>query len=266
VAIPEFLKTLDGVRKEVRAGGDQLQSPRTKEKLRALAQEYFSNITPAERQRGASETTLSEVDAIFRDLNELSYRRPRATTCDKLLKSARSKLAKLKASGLGMATAPQTPDTSSDDVEILNSLRDMLPSAAAAYEQGLRDLRAGDRLSWRGPATDFREALRETLDHLAPDDAVKATPGFRPEPQTDRPTMKQKARFILRSRGTASGQMLPLEDAVSAVEASISAITRSVYTRSSVSTHTPTSQQEVIRVHRWVRLVLCDLLAIDMTA
>ena len=77
--------------------------------------------------------------------------------------------------------------------------------------------------------------------------------------------MKQKARFILRSRSTPGGQMQSLEDAVVGVEERISAITRSVYARSSVSTHTPTTQQEVIRIHRWVRLVLCDLLAIDMT-
>lgn len=262
--IPEFLKTLDSVRRDIRSGGKQVRSPRTKDKLRELVQEYFSTVAPAERQRGVPETTVSEVDAIFRELNELSHRDPAKAKCDKILKSARSKLA--KASGLGGAPVQQRPDTSTDDVEILNSLRDMLPSAAAAYEQGLRDLRAGDRISWRGPATDFREALRETLDQLAPDAAVTATPNFRLEQNTDRPTMKQKARFILRSRNTPSGQMQSLEDAVNAVEANISAITRSVYTRSSLSAHTPTTQQEVIRIHHWVRLVLCDLLAIDMTA
>jgi hypothetical protein len=49
--------------------------------------------------------------------------------------------------------------------------------------------------------------------------------------------MKQKARFILRSRNTPSGQMQPLQEAVNAVEANISAITRSVYSRSSLSAH-----------------------------
>jgi hypothetical protein len=266
VPIPDFLKTLDGVRKDMRSAGKQLRSPRTKEKLRGLAQTYFSDIAPAERLRGVPETTLSELDEIFRQLNELSHRDAMKEKCDKLLKLARSKLARVEASGLGAAPAQQTPDMSSDDVEIVASLRDMLPSAAAAYEQGLRDLRAGSRISWRGPATDFREALRETLDHLAPDEAVTATPGFRLEPQSERPTMKQKARFILRNRGTPGGQTQLLEDAVNAVEANISAITRSVYTRSSLSAHTPTTQQEVIRIHHWVRLVLCDLLAIDMAA
>jgi hypothetical protein len=36
----------------------------------------------------------------------------------------------------------------------------------------------------------------------------------------------------------------------------------SVYNRSSLSTHTATGKKEVIRVHAWVRLVLCDLLEV----
>jgi hypothetical protein len=58
-------------------------------------------------------------------------------------------------------------------------------------------------MSWRGPATDFRESLRETLDHLAPDSAVKAEPGFKLEQNTSGPTMKQKVRFILKKRGVS---------------------------------------------------------------
>lgn len=50
-----------------------------------------------------------------------------------------------------------------------------------AYQQALLDLATPDRLSWRGPATDLREALRETLDVLAPDDEAKAMPGFKLE-------------------------------------------------------------------------------------
>jgi hypothetical protein len=266
VPISPFLKGLDDVRKDVKASGLQVRSPKVKEKLRVLAQEYFSSIAPAERQRGIGESDLVPLDTIFRDLNELSHRNPTKTKCDRLLKTARSRLTKLEGATLGFPVGAQTADISSEDTEIISTLREMLPSAADAYDQGLRDLRAGNRLSWRGPATDFREALRETLDHLAPDDAVSATPNFRFEPNTDRPSMKQKARFILRSRSTPGGQMQSLEEAVTAIEASISAITRSVYTRSSLSAHTPTTQQEVIRIHHWVRLVLCDLVAINMRA
>ena len=75
----------------------------------------------------------------------------------------------------------------------------------AAIEQLLSalelDLRSPNRMSYRGPATDLRECLREVLDHLAPDDAVTSGSGFVLEKDRTSPTMKQKVRFILRSRG-----------------------------------------------------------------
>jgi hypothetical protein len=52
------------------------------------------------------------------------------------------------------------------------------------------------------------------------------------------------------------------ENAVQGVEDILGGITRSVYNRSSISTHTPTDKKEVVRVHAWVRLVLCDLLEV----
>ena len=58
---------------------------------------------------------------------------------------------------------------------IIGTLTSLLPSSARSYEQAIRDLQSADRLSWRGPATDLRESLRETLDHLAPDADVAAT-------------------------------------------------------------------------------------------
>ena len=76
--------------------------------------------------------------------------------------------------------------------------------------------------------------------------------------------MKQKTRFILRSRDMKSGQIATSEDAIRHIEESLGGITRSVYTRSSTSSHTPTTKEEVSRLHVWVRLILCELLALKM--
>lgn len=138
----------------------------------------------------------------------------------------------------------------------------MCPSAGAAYSQAMEDLSAQTRESWRGPATDLREALRETLDVLAPDQEVQNAPGFKLERETRGPTMKQKVRYILKSRGTPSGAMTAPESAVQGIEDIVGGLTRSVYTRSNISTHTSTDKNEVIRVHAWVRLVFCDLLEV----
>src|SRR5690606_26559968 len=131
---------------------------------------------------------------------------------------------------------------------------------AMSYEQALIDLRTEDRLSWRGPATDLREALREVLDKLAPDDEVKAAPGFKPEPDARGPTMKQKVRYVLRNRRVSKSISEPTENAATAVDEALGAFVRSVYTRSSVSTHTSTSRGEALRVLDLVRVVLCELL------
>jgi hypothetical protein len=52
------------------------------------------------------------------------------------------------------------------------------------------------------------------------------------------------------------------ESAVQGIEDILGGITRSVYSRTSISTHTATDKKEVVRVHAWVRLVLCDLLEV----
>jgi hypothetical protein len=124
------------------------------------------------------------------------------------------------------------------------------------------DLRAAERLSWRGPATDLREALRETLDHLAPDDDVTSAPGFKLEKDANGPTMKQKVRHILRSRGVGKSEFQTPEAATQAVDEIVGTFVRGVYTRSSVSTHTPTDRAEILRIRDWVRVAFCELLAI----
>ena len=100
------------------------------------------------------------------------------------------------------------------------------------------------------------------MDVLAPDHEVKNAPGFKLEKDTHGPTMKQKVRYILKNRGTPSGAMTAPETAVQGIEEIVGGLTRSVYTRSNISTHTATDKKEVVRVHAWVRLVFCDLLEV----
>jgi hypothetical protein len=178
-----------------------------------------------------------------------------------LLKKAKSELARLDTQ---LVSSPSSVDAGATaiDTRIIETLKSLVPSAALSYEQALRDLKLEDRLSWRGPATDLREALRETLDHLAPDNDVQTAPGYKPEPDAKGPTMKQKVRFILRNRGVARAAAGPAEEAAGSVEEAIGSFVRSVYTRSSVSTHTPTNKSEVLRVLDFVRVVLCELLEV----
>jgi hypothetical protein len=131
----------------------------------------------------------------------------------------------------------------------------------AIYRRVLQDLSGREALY-----TDayMREALRETLDALAPDTEVEKMPGYKLEENARRPTMRQKAKYILKNREMVDNQASLSESAVENIENAVSGITRSVYVRSNVSTHTPTSGPEVARLHGWVRLVMCDLLSLPI--
>jgi len=249
----------------VRAGtGAQIFSVAVKGEMATLAGDYFTTFRPAAVAAGAPSDELEDTDNEFRQLHQLAHKNPSKSKVDAICKDARKALVKLDGSRLRNSATPQQPRTSRSDELIISSLKDVCPSAASAYEQALRDLQGPDRLSWRGPATDMREALRETLDALAPDSQVERMPGYRLEENARRPTMRQKAKYILKSREMAENQASLSETAVENIENAVSSITRSVYVRSNVSTHSPTSGDEVARLHGWVRLVLCDLLSLPI--
>ncbi len=145
---------------------------------------------------------------------------------------------------------------------IVETLAKMLPMAAASYEQALTDISQGKRVSWRGSATELREALRETIDYLAPDDKVMASPGFQLEKDKTSPTQKQKVRFILRARKSNSVSVTVAEGSLSTVDESIAALARSTYTRGSASTHSMTNASEIRKLKRYVDALLAELLEI----
>ena len=111
-----------------------------------------------------------------------------------------------------------------------------------------------------GPAVELREALRETLDQLWPDGEVVKMTGYRQEKGLNGPTMKQKVRFILRARGRKD-ETAP-EHAVSAIEEIVGGFARSVYTMSNAGTHGIKEREDVLRIRRYVIVVLHDILAI----
>jgi hypothetical protein len=145
---------------------------------------------------------------------------------------------------------------------IIATLARILPAAAASYEQCLIDLNEVSRRSYRGVAHELREILRETLNYLAPDAEVLAQQGFRLEPDTARPTQKQKAIFVLRKRGLSREETSAPELTVSMVEELAASITRTAYSRGSKSAHTVTSGPEVRQLKMYIDAVLGELLEI----
>jgi Predicted pPIWI-associating nuclease len=257
-ALELLLKETDKLRRTLKSGpGAQIQSSADCEKIRTLCAAYFNS-----RSALTDSDNVIEADGIFKELHSAARGKPgRAKVVDRLT-TAKQLLIELEGVALASATAKSAGRRTATDQLIIETLQDLCPSAAAAYSQALVDLSADRRESWRGPATDLREALREALDVLAPDDEVTKEPSFKLEKDAHRPTMKQKVRYILKKRETPHGAMAAPESAVQGIEDILGGITRSVYNRTSISTHTATDKNEVIRVHAWVRLVMCDLLEV----
>jgi hypothetical protein len=235
--------------------------------VRELVQEYFRSLRPALAKLGLSDDVLAALDGPAQELLRLATgRNARASYLRSLraLQRARVVVEAERELKLGQAATGPHVDIVAAGVEtqILATLRKLLPSAGLSYEQALRDLRGAPRLSYRGTAVELREALREVLDHLAPDADVMGSPGFKLEKDAARPTMKQKAQFILKARGVASGALATPRDAIQRVEEASASLARSVYTRGSVSTHVATSREEVLTMKPYVDGVLAELLQV----
>lgn len=146
-----------------------------------------------------------------------------------------------------------------EDEQIIDKLDALVPSAALSYKQAILDLRDDSRVSFRGPALELREALREILDHLAPDNGVTAAPDYVQEKGRNGPTTKQKVRFIMKEKGKRSSSDAP-EQAVTAFEEAIAGLTRAVYERSSKATHVAGERRTVIQLRRFVVAIFHEIL------
>jgi len=237
-----------------------------REDLRAHAREavdyYFRNVRDRLLVGGIGQQQLEPCDRLMHSVLEATHKRTPVVIYRTGLRELASQLLAFEKGALLLTAQAFPPGEDRVDRLIIETLSRLLPSAARSYEQAVHDLTATNRFSWRGPAADLRESLRETLDHLAPDGDVMAQAGFKLEKEATGPTMKQKVRFVLRSRGVSKGAMEAPEAAVEGVETVVGTFVRSVYTRSNISTHTPTDKNEVMRVRDWVRTALCELLEI----
>lgn len=260
----DLIADVEGARKQVSKGGSvQVSSPGERKQLQQFIDSYFRDVRPSILSHEASSDFINEIDTDMQNLLECSHRHTTRSLIKKRLSDLKKKLIQLEAHSVVLVATGSTREaTNLVDRRIIETLQRLVPSAALSYDQALIDLDGPDRKSWRGPALDLREALRETLDHLAPDKDVTSQAGFKLEPDAKGPTQKQKTRFILLKRGLSRTLSETPEKAVDSIETAIGSFVRSVYRRSSVSTHTPTARDEVMRVRDWVRIVLCELLEI----
>lgn len=238
----------------------------TKEAALALAGSYFNSHRP-QLAAVLGDAALREADEHWQELVRLAHGNNQRRSYHRL---ARALVAEIKDASIqtlarsaersdaGLGPSDLTPA----ELRLLTTLEALLPTAAASYRQAVLDLNQGERLSYRGTASELREALRETLDHLAPDGEVTRQQGFKLEGNMTRPSMKQKARFVLVSRGRSKTQAAVAEKSLEVVENLVGEVVRATYDRASLATHLETTRAEVVRIKRYVDTLLFDLLEI----
>jgi hypothetical protein len=248
-----------------------VNTSKLKDAAKDIVQIYFRQCRPQLIQTGFQESELNDLDSALQNLLRFSngnnpLRRYRVELSNILTFKVGVDAQREKKIGQAVVNAAnRNKSIGGLELQILETLKQIVPAAALSYEQACHDLRDRNRLSFRGTANELREALRELLDHLAPDDVVISQPGFKFEGDQKKPTMKQKARFILRARGlTATATEVP-ESAISIIEETIGKLTRSAYNRSSISAHISTSGGEVQQMKMYVDSVLAELLKIHRT-
>jgi len=233
-----------------------------KEAVRSFVKSYFGEFR-LQFPEDEKDTALTELDAQIQSLLRLAQNRTTPSDFRRCLLEIRHSVDALELHSVRpLAKIPVKSPVGEHHVRLIASLHSVKPSAALAFEQGLIDLHQTDRKSWRGTTVEFREALRETLDALAPDEAVIGQPGYKQEADTKGPTMKQKAIFILKSRRPKDPQVKAFGDAIDVIEELIGKFIRSVYTRSSVAVHVADSKEEAKKVRDYVALVLGELLEV----
>ena len=230
----------------------------------AYFRDYRAQLVGILRETGE----LESYDDKWQQLIRLAQGNNPKTTYEKLLK-ALVKVTK-EVNVISHSTIAEAPAIKSSSISysqaeqlLLSTLEGLLPSASASYRQALADLSAApDRYSYRGTAADLREAFRETLDHLAPDDDVMAQTWFKLEKDQKLPTMKQKVKFTLSSRGKNKTTRTAADKTIDLIETLSGEIARAVYNRASLSTHVKTTKQEVEQLKRYMDAVLFDILEV----
>jgi hypothetical protein len=228
---------------------------------RAIAATYFQTVRSVLQSVEHRQGLPEEIDFVVQGLLELSTARREKQAYVGQIRELRPYLLEATVEVMKSRGAPALV-LSDTERAVLKTLGSMLPGSAASYEQALRDIAQGGKVSWRGTAVELRETLRDVMDHLAPDDKVKGAPGFQLEAGQTGPTQKQKVRFSLRARKSSGAALAVAEASLVTVDEAVATLARSTYQRGSASTHAPADAKEIRNLKRYVDALLGELLEI----
>jgi hypothetical protein len=241
--------------------GNQIRSAPLRDEVRGLAQTFFQQLRLGLVGAGLDQEShvLSDVFEELVRLAEAASTKPKYQAAFKVVRDISPDIVARLEKDRGHSVRTEVKTTVEDE-KIIKTLQDLVPAAALSYQQAIADLADDNRLSFRGPALELREALRETLDHLAPDKDVEAMDGYKQESERKGPTMKQKVRFIRSARGLSKSSGAVPEQTVMTIDELVGTLTRSIYDMSSVATHVAKERKAVVRIKLYVVAVLHEML------
>jgi len=269
--LPGFWKSIEALRTALRRNAAvNVNAQGLRQKTRGLVETWFRSVRPYLHGLALPEERLSTVDSAMQRLLRLAAapnsKASYIAEVDAVRKTARPELEldveQHRGKLILQAASTQVQATATETLILTTLERIGLQETARSYRQVLIDLSEARRLSYRGTATELREVVREVLDHLAPDDQVTSTAGYKQQPGTDGPTMTQKARFILKARGLGESERKAPEQAVALLEEQIASLARSTYVKGAASTHSVTTLPTARTFKGFADAVLAELLQV----
>ncbi|HRN51845.1 MAG TPA: hypothetical protein PLC52_11005 [Anaerolineales bacterium] len=248
-----------------------INSAEDRENIKTIPQLYFRQIKPELQLLGVNQSLINNLDSLMEGLIRKTQRRTTRASFLAALKAVENLInevdvaRELQVAENEFGRQASVVVLSNLESLVYESLMKIIPAAALSYKQAIIDLKQVGRLSYRGAANELRETLRETLDYLAPDKEVTAQSGFKLEKNQTKPTMKQKANYILKARGAREPARKTASETIDVVEEKVASLARTTYTRSAVSTHVRTEQTEVMWMKNYVDALLAELLGLKST-
>jgi hypothetical protein len=259
--ITDFAKSVQELNKSLsKVKAMHINSNVQKSSVIDCSKQYFGTFRNYIKERNLGTDFIVLLDVHFQDLIRLAQGNNLKASYVKKIKEVKKLINDLQVQDVSIIN--------DDKIEgkegiILSMLESIIPTAALSYKQALIDLKfCTHKVSFRGTASELREALRETLDHLSPDNEVTSEQGFKLEKDQTRPTMKQKVRFILKKRGLNETKRIPSEKVTELIEELTGQLARAVYNRASLSTHVETTKDEVLQIKKYIDLMLQEILEI----
>lgn len=244
-----------------------INEKKIKNKVIDFGKMYFREIQPLLNEISLHRQLIEALDSKIQDLIKYTSTRTKISEYKNTNKELSQLLMDVSLQieisiGQYIKNLKKTNLNSEIEKNIINTLYQLVPSAALSYQQALQDLQTEGRISFRGTANELREALREILNHLAPDDKVIKQHGFVFEKGLSKPTMRQKVLFILNARKLPDSIIKVPETSIRLIDQYTATLARALYDRSSISSHISTSKNEIMTIKRYVDSLLCEILSI----